>query len=359
MRLSEGDPIVCRYVLTEIPDSIDSQGQLDELRVAGWRQGLQGFFYRWIESLKTIEFGPGNVAATGRIDTMYQVLAVLARARGPLPIQALTTLVRTASAGQLTTGTRDLDLLSRWVLRVQDDRSDAEDTAYVLAHPRLNEYLAGELASERSAADRAFAAWCADAPAHCSAVDASPALRGYLVSYAALHLTHSRPNALWGLATRAWKDLSLAQSRSLRLFARDIDLCEQAARTPEPDLPRLIGCRGVETTARVLGPGFVDQTRGNRIDIAERNGLVSVIKSGGSTGGAECARTARVAAGDVIEAVTNTKLIAVTELVIQLRQEIRVVGGSGIEDCADLRTLIANRAEPCVNGVHAGRRNGD
>lgn len=243
MRLSEGDPIVCRYVLAEIPDCIDAQGQLDERRISGWRRGLQGFFHRWIKSLKTIEFGPDNVAAAGRIDTMYQVLAMLARARGPLPIRALTTLVRAASAGRLSATTRDLDLLSRWVLKVQDDRPDAGNAAYVLAHPRLNEYLAVELASERSDADLAFAAWCAEAPTHCSAVDASPALRGYLVSYAALHLAESRPNALPAMATRAWKELSLAQTRSLRLFARDIDLCEQAARTPEPDWPRLIGCR--------------------------------------------------------------------------------------------------------------------
>lgn len=240
MHLTGGDPLVTRYVLPELTERVGADGYADQQELDVWTTGLSGYFRRWMGRLIHVEYP--DAPGASRLETLHHILAVLAGAYGALPEPALETLVERASKGRHAVTTTALQLLSRWVLAPHADNSPGCPRHYVLAHPRLGEFLRSALRVEARAARTAFGAWATEAVETCTKPSAAPEVVRYLVQYAGAHLEATQPWLLWRLVAADWKRVSLGCTGSLALYLLDVERCFAIAKAAS-DWPRVIGCQ--------------------------------------------------------------------------------------------------------------------
>jgi hypothetical protein len=132
--LTEGEPLLVRYYAEDLWSKSKigvriAPADLDEVR-----PGFNGYFRRWFELQEKLWKEEGGSVDRREVDA---VLSVLAFALGPLGDADLLALMDRAHGFKgLTTVDRLLEPLRRWVFG-----SGKGNTAYVLAHPKIAEYL--------------------------------------------------------------------------------------------------------------------------------------------------------------------------------------------------------------------------
>ena len=106
-----------------------------------------------------------------------------------------------------------------------------------------------------------------------------------------------------------------------------------------------------------LAAGFIHRPGGNGPYITDRYRLVPVVEPGGGGRRAESSGSARVQAGDVVEAVARAELVLGVELMIDFSEEVHVVNGVGIKARENGKSGIADSREPRIDDGDVRRSN--
>lgn len=226
-RVCAGDPLLLGYHLDDLAETAaagmaNTPVMLARLRAAA--PGFSSYFSDWLAGQR-----PHWQAQEPRDDALDALLALLANAMGPLPLEALQNLLQAMHGGGGAALHRSrLAPLRRFVIE--------SEAGYTLAHPRLAEALALEFGAQgplMRQAQAALLAWCRAGGAALAA-DAAGAVRNagavYIVRHRAQHLaqTSARAAEFMELAREPWLRASLAVDDSGRQLMVDLELAREA-----------------------------------------------------------------------------------------------------------------------------------
>jgi hypothetical protein len=132
-RLSEGDPLLTRLYIEALQGEGAAEAWLSPDRLSQIKPGLQAYFGNWWRDWQA----QWNDRAVPTAD-VQAVLALLARAQGPLSREDLVWLAQPEGLRSALALRETLRPLERWII------GDGEELGYVFSHPRLSEYFREE-----------------------------------------------------------------------------------------------------------------------------------------------------------------------------------------------------------------------
>jgi len=197
-RLSTGDPLLVRLYIEALQGEGAGEPLLSPDRLRHLKPGLRAYFDNWWQDWQTQ--WPDRAVPTADVQA---VLALLARARGPLSNEDLIWLAQPEGLRSVLVLRETLRPLGRWII------GDGEEVGYVFSHPRLAEYFREQTIPTGGADtwEQRFLAYGEQAVASLARDGDLTPLSRYIVQNYAVHLesVNAGVESFGPLVTRAWQ----------------------------------------------------------------------------------------------------------------------------------------------------------
>lgn len=255
-RVGEGEPLLLRFQVEMLLDRLLAGGDARSATATleGLEPGYHGVFRRWLEEEEKRTRQRGDQWHAQRVGCL---LAILARAEGPLRFGDLAELQRLARRSQEALAVEAFEPLRRFVV------GDA-NRGYVLQHPKIATYLREEHFLDprfRRAATDAFARWFGEVLDGLGDGSRQPAaVPPYLLRHGAAHL-EGRPELWPRLVADGWRRAHLAAGRGEAGFVRAVErVYELACAEPASGTLGLrLRCALVLASSRARGRNVPDE----------------------------------------------------------------------------------------------------
>ncbi|HLZ65594.1 MAG TPA: ATP-binding protein [Aliidongia sp.] len=265
-----GDPLLVKLYVDDLLDQPDAAARLQPSDLQKLKPGFPAFFKTWFDHQKDAWNQAGRALDEDRINL---ILAILGCALGPLMLSDIGAVIDAVAPGGALVTLDTLAPIERFVI------GDGVSSGFVLAHPKLGDYLRHtRFASSDMVArvDAGFLAWgqrvLRDVNSQTGAPERVPR---YLLIYYLQHLQHAEHAPLERyreLAENGWRLAWQREEGGDRSFSEQLEICWQrlleAARADPAALQRpYIGLGGlihiglclssIRSVATAVPPNFV------------------------------------------------------------------------------------------------------